>query len=94
MEFHEAAKFLFDLRRFSPRPGTEPTRELLAHLDDPHEGLACVQVAGSNGKGSTARMVERALREAGLSVGLYTSPHLDDVRERRARRREIGRAHV
>ncbi|WP_459192581.1 dihydropteroate synthase [Halosimplex sp. J119] len=82
MEFHEAADFLFDLRRFAPRPGLDPTRELLAHLGDPHEDLRCVQVAGSNGKGSTARMVERALREAGLSVGLYTSPHLSDVRER------------
>jgi dihydropteroate synthase len=82
MEFHEAASVLFDLRRYSPRPGTDATRELLAHLGKPHEGLRCVQIAGSNGKGSTARMVERALREAGLSVGLYTSPHLDDVRER------------
>jgi dihydropteroate synthase len=82
MEFHEAADFLFDLRRFAPRPGLDPTRDLLGHLGDPQERLACVQVAGSNGKGSTARMVERALREAGLSVGLYTSPHLDDVRER------------
>ncbi|QPV63493.1 dihydropteroate synthase [Halosimplex litoreum] len=82
MEFHEAADFLFDLRRFAPRPGLDPTRDLLGHLGDPHERLACVQIAGSNGKGSTARMVERALREAGLSVGLYTSPHLDDVRER------------
>jgi dihydropteroate synthase len=82
MEFHEAADFLFDLRRFAPRPGLDPTRDLLGHLGDPHERLTCVQVAGSNGKGSTARMVERALREAGLSVGLYTSPHLDDVRER------------
>ena len=95
MEFHEAANFLFDLRRFSPRPGTEPTRELLAHLGSPHEGLACVQVAGSNGKGSTARLVERALREAGLSVGLYTSPHLDDVRERvRVDGRKVSEAAV
>ena len=82
MEFHEAADYLFDLRRFAPRPGLDPTRDLLAHLGDPHEDLCCVQVAGSNGKGSTARMVERALREAGVSVGLYTSPHLDDARER------------
>jgi len=95
MEFHEAANFLFDLRRFSPRPGTEPTRELLAHLGSPHEGLTCVQVAGSNGKGSTARLVERALRETGLSVGLYTSPHLDDVRERvRVDGRKISEAAV
>jgi len=95
MEFHEAANFLFDLRRFSPRPGTEPTRELLAHLGDPHEDIPCVQVAGSNGKGSTARLVERALREAGLSVGLYTSPHLDDVRERvRVDGRTVSKAAV
>ncbi|MFB6073690.1 MAG: dihydropteroate synthase [Haloarculaceae archaeon] len=82
MEFHEAANFLFDLRRFPLRPGTDATRDLLAHLGDPHADLRCVQVAGSNGKGSTARMLERTLREAGLDVGLYTSPHLEDVHER------------
>ncbi|MBV0923610.1 dihydropteroate synthase [Halomicroarcula limicola] len=82
MEFHEAANFLFELRRFASRAGTDATRELLSTLGDPHESLRCVQIAGSNGKGSTARMVERSLREAGYDVGLYTSPHLDDVRER------------
>jgi dihydropteroate synthase len=82
MEFHDAANFLFDLRRFPPRPGTTATRDLLSHLGDPQAAYRCVQVAGSNGKGSTARMLERVLREAGLDVGLYTSPHLDDVRER------------
>jgi dihydropteroate synthase len=82
MKFHEAANFLFDLRRFAPRPGTDATAALLDHLGDPHEDIDCIQIAGSNGKGSTARMVESVLREAGLSVGLYTSPHLDDVRER------------
>ncbi|WP_135302220.1 dihydropteroate synthase [Haloarcula amylovorans] len=82
MEFHEAANFLFELRRFASRAGTDATQELLSTLDDPHESLRCIQIAGSNGKGSTARMVERTLREAGLDVGLYTSPHLDDVRER------------
>jgi len=82
MKFHEAANFLYDLRRFGPRPGIESTADLLSHLDDPHDGLACVQIAGSNGKGSTARMVESILREAGLTVGLFTSPHLEDLRER------------
>jgi dihydropteroate synthase len=82
MEFHQAANYLLDLRRYSIRPGTDATRNLLSHLGDPHEGLACVQIAGSNGKGSTARMLESVLREAGLDVGLYTSPHLDDIRER------------
>ena len=82
MKFHEAANALFGLRRFGTRPGTDATAALLAHLDNPHEEIPCVQVAGTNGKGSTARMVESILREAGLSVGLYTSPHLDDVSER------------
>ncbi|MFD1644608.1 dihydropteroate synthase [Haloarchaeobius litoreus] len=82
MQYHEAASLLFDLRRYGARPGTESTADLLATVGDPHEDLACVQVAGSNGKGSTTRMVESVLREAGLSVGLYTSPHFEDVRER------------
>ena len=95
MEFHEAANFLFELRRFDSRAGTDATRALLSSLGDPQERASCVQIAGSNGKGSTARMVERALREAGLDVGLYTSPHLDDVRERvRVNGRKVPEAAV
>jgi dihydropteroate synthase len=82
MRYHEAADFLFDLRRYPPRPGLDATAALLGSLGDPHGEVPVVQVAGSNGKGSTARMVESTLREAGLDVGLYTSPHLADVRER------------
>jgi len=82
MEYHEAANTLFDLRRYATRPGTDATAALLSHLDDPQEDFHCVQVAGSNGKGSTARMLASVLAEAGLSVGLYTSPHLDYVGER------------
>ncbi len=82
MDYREAANFLFGLRRYPPGEGIATTTDLLAHLDDPRLDLVCVQVAGSNGKGTTARMVESVLREAGLSVGLYTSPHLEDVRER------------
>ncbi|WP_226039339.1 dihydropteroate synthase [Natrinema sp. DC36] len=95
MEYHEAADFLFDLRRFRPKPGTESTARLLAHLEDPHETVDFVQIAGSNGKGSTARMLERTLREAGHSAGLYTSPHLEDLRERvRVDGRKIPRSAV
>jgi dihydropteroate synthase len=82
MRFHEAANYLLDLRRFRMRPGTESTRALLAELGEPHHEFAAVQVAGSNGKGSTARMVAGVLAEAGLDVGLYTSPHFEDLRER------------
>jgi len=82
MHYHEAANFLFDLRRFSVKPGTERVAALLDRLGTPEEDLACVQIAGSNGKGSTARLTESVLREAGLSVGLYTSPHLSALAER------------
>lgn len=62
--------------------GLEPTRRALADLGDPHLGLQCVHVAGSNGKGSVSAMVESILRDAGLSTGLYTSPHLCRFSER------------
>jgi len=82
MHYHEAATFLFDLRRFSVTPGTDRVESLCDHLDIPIGEVASVQIAGSNGKGSTARMVESILRSAGLSVGLYTSPHRTSLTER------------
>ncbi|AGB37695.1 dihydropteroate synthase [Natronococcus occultus] len=95
MEYHDAIASLESLQRRRPKLGTETTAALLAELGRPHEDVACVQIAGSNGKGSTARMLERVLREAGYDVGLYTSPDLDDVRERiRVDGRKIPKARV
>ncbi len=95
MEYHEAANFLFGLRRYPSRTGVDPTRRLLEYLDRPGANLRIVQIGGSNGKGSTARMVESVLREAGYDVGLYTSPHLDDLRERvRINGRPVSKAAV
>jgi dihydropteroate synthase len=82
MEYYEAVNTVERLRRLRPKLGTETTASLLEHLGDPHEGMTAIQVAGSNGKGSTARVLDRILREAGLDVGLYTSPDLNDLRER------------
>lgn len=55
---------------------------LVNHLDNPHTQLKCIHVAGTNGKGSTSHMLASILQEAGYTVGLYTSPHLKDYRER------------
>jgi len=55
---------------------------LVNHLDNPHIDLKFVHVAGTNGKGSTSHMLSSILQEAGYKVGLYTSPHLKDFRER------------
>lgn len=58
------------------------THLLVAHLDNPQEKIKCIHVAGTNGKGSTSHMLASILQEAGYKVGLYTSPHLKDFRER------------
>ncbi len=55
---------------------------LAAKLGNPHEGLRCIHISGTKGKGSTAAMVFSILKEAGFKAGLYTSPHLLSFRER------------
>ncbi len=52
------------------------------HLGDPHKHFKSIHVAGTNGKGSSSHMLASILQEAGYKVGLYTSPHLKDFRER------------
>ena len=55
---------------------------LSKHLNNPEQNIKCIHVAGTNGKGSTSHMLASILQEAGYRVGLYTSPHLKDFRER------------
>ena len=55
---------------------------LAEHLGHPEKQLRCIHVAGTNGKGSTSHLLASVLMEAGYKVGLYTSPHLKDYRER------------
>jgi dihydrofolate synthase/folylpolyglutamate synthase len=63
----------YDLRRVA---------ELLARLGNPHQKARSVHIAGTNGKGSTAAMIASVLSTAGYQTGLYTSPHLNTIRER------------
>ncbi len=63
----------FDLRNISV---------LADRMENPHRACPCVHIAGTNGKGSTAAMLESILRAAGLRTGLYTSPHLVRINER------------
>ncbi|MFY7811443.1 MAG: bifunctional folylpolyglutamate synthase/dihydrofolate synthase [Flavobacterium sp.] len=58
------------------------TLAFLEHLNNPHKNLKCLHIAGTNGKGSTSSMLSSILQEAGYKIGLYTSPHLKDYRER------------
>ncbi len=58
------------------------TLAMMEMLDHPERGLRCVHVAGTNGKGSTSHLIASVLQETGYKVGLHTSPHLKDLRER------------
>ncbi len=58
------------------------TEQLLHHLGNPHIGLRCIHVAGTNGKGSSSHYLASILQEAGYTTGLYTSPHLKHFGER------------
>ena len=89
MRYNEAVEYLYSSRppfhvvgSSAYKPGLENMVRLMAHLGNPHERLKAVHVAGTNGKGSTCHLIAAALQEAGLKVGLYTSPHLVDLRER------------
>ena len=81
MDYHEAADYLTSFQQRRPKLGVETTARMLSHFGDPHLDVDCVQIAGSNGKGSTARLLDGVLRNAGVSVGLFTSPGLNDFRE-------------
>ena len=80
--YREALDFLFARTTGKTRFGLARTRELLRALGDPQTRLAAFHVAGTNGKGSVCASIEAVLRERGLRVGKYTSPHLVDFRER------------
>ena len=56
--------------------------DLSTYLGNPHLKLKTIHVGGTNGKGSTSHILSSILQEAGYKVGLYTSPHLKDFRER------------
>lgn len=62
--------------------GLENITMLAAEIGNPQRAIPCAHVAGTNGKGSTAAMLESILRAAGLRTGLYTSPHLERINER------------
>lgn len=75
-------EWLYGLEFFGIKLGLENITELLRILGNPHKGLKFIHIAGTNGKGSVTAMVYSILREAGYSVGMYTSPHLVKFNER------------
>jgi dihydrofolate synthase/folylpolyglutamate synthase len=82
MTYVETIKFLYNLERFGIKLGLENISIILNLFDNPHKKFKSIHIAGTNGKGSTAAMTASILQYAGYKTGLYTSPHLQDFRER------------
>jgi len=78
----ETLEYLYALQSGGIKPGLERIRALLGALGDPQNKTPSIHIAGTNGKGSTAAMIEAALIAAGYRTGLYTSPHLVRFNER------------
>lgn len=89
MDYQETIDFLYSqtpqfqqIGAAAYKPGLDTVRRLAALFGNPQERLRCVHVGGTNGKGSTAHSLASCLQASGLKVGLFTSPHLIDFRER------------
>ena len=84
MQFAEAVQYLLSLghETLAIKLGLRNTELLLDALDNPERSFTAVQIAGTNGKGSTAAMLDSICLAAGIRTGLYTSPHLVSLTER------------
>ena len=87
-DFYACEKYINDIPLFSHeknernKSGNDNLSFLMAELGDPHKKIKCIHIAGTNGKGSTATFIKCILNKLGYSVGVFTSPHLTDIRER------------
>ena len=89
MNYAETCEYLFNQMPMFERQGASGYKEGLAntlaldeHFGHPHKAYVTIHVGGTNGKGSVSHTIASILQESGYRVGLYTSPHLVDFRER------------
>ena len=89
MTYREITEWMFKQLPMYQQQGATAFRKdltntiaLAKHLGNPEREIRAIHVAGTNGKGSVSNMLASILQEAGYKVGLYTSPHLKDFRER------------
>ena len=82
MTYDETLAHIFSRGRFGMKPGLERVTEILARLGNPHEKLKAVQIAGTNGKGSTGAFLSSILTAAGYRTAFFSSPHLMRFSER------------
>ena len=82
MTYNEALDYIHSLYWRGKKTGLEKTKELLELCGHPERELRCIHIAGTNGKGSTAAMLDSICRSAGIKTGLYTSPYIVRYNER------------
>ncbi len=82
MTYEEVVKYILDIPKFTKKNEPSHTREFLKRLGNPQDSFGTIHVAGSNGKGSVCAFLNSVMLESGIHVGMFTSPHLVDVRER------------
>lgn len=80
--YEEAVEYLYRISRFNSNHSLQKIANFLTQMGQPDRQMKIVHIAGTNGKGSTSAYLAGLLEYAGLKVGLFTSPHLVDVRER------------
>lgn len=89
MSYEEVIKYLIEavpmfqqIGKDAYKEGLDTTMELDRHFNHPHRNFRTIHVAGTNGKGSCSHTISAILQQSGYKVGLFTSPHLVDFRER------------
>ncbi len=82
MNYREAINYLYNVRMFGTKLGLDNTFYLLDKLGNPQKKFRSIHIAGTNGKGSVAMMMNSILASAGYKTGLFTSPHISSFRER------------
>ena len=82
MDYESVLDYLRKVELRGPNLGLENTAEIIRHFPLDPGRIIFIQVAGTNGKGSTAHFLTSIFQAAGWTAGLFTSPHLHDIRER------------
>ena len=82
MDYSEALEYIHGIPRAPEHTGLDRMRSLMRHLGNPQHGMKFIHVAGTNGKGSTSRIISLILEKSGYRTGLYTSPFIEVFEER------------
>jgi dihydrofolate synthase/folylpolyglutamate synthase len=82
MTYEQCVSELYNTPLFGEKTSLDSLSEFLEVINNPHESLQFIHVAGTNGKGSICAMLASIYQSAGYKVGLFTSPHLISVNER------------